>query len=78
MVDLTHLIRHHRADTAHKAELIKREIAEITPIASDEPPIRFDRNDMVRPPVDPAVAKAMAHARDRMKFYERELRRKRR
>jgi hypothetical protein len=79
MVDLTQLIRQHRADAQTKQELIRREMIEDSPASIKEPPgIEYDRNEMLWQRVDPQVAKAMAYARDRMKFYERELRRKKR
>jgi hypothetical protein len=79
MVDLTALIRQHRADAQTKQELIVRELVESTPVSIKEPPvIEYDRNEMLWQRVDPQVAKAMAHARERIKFYERELRRKKR
>jgi hypothetical protein len=79
MVDLTQLIRQHRADAQTKQELIVRELVESTPASIKEPPvIEYDRNEMLWQRVDPQVAKALAHARKRMKFYGKELRRKRR
>jgi hypothetical protein len=79
MLDLAHLINHHRSDTAAKAELIKREIAEIAPaIVIETPVISYDRHEMFWRPIDPQVEKAMEHARQRIAFYTKELRRKKR
>jgi hypothetical protein len=61
------------------SELIVRCLAEDKPaVVEDGPIICSDRDEALWQPIDPQVQKALAHVRERMKFYGRELRRKRR
>jgi hypothetical protein len=48
-------------------ELIRRELVVAEPLAIEAPIIRYDRDEALRRPVDPQVAKAMVYIRKRMR-----------
>jgi hypothetical protein len=60
-----------KADTQVKREQIMMLLAEEKPTITEEPPIRYDRDDPLWRPVDPQVAKAMVYIRKRMKELAR-------